>query len=197
MNSDEVCKKYNIRSDVHNGNNIFCAKDIGTGLGLRNVRESIKHVDPEHKILCGILDAHGREQLMTFLTFEGVQRLISSSRKPVAQEMATAFGINVINTHYVKVEPAIITFLAKAFEGEKWIAQYHVGPYMVDMYFPRANVAIEVDEEGTHGNDRKIQDSERQEFVQRFTGCQFIRTRPQRSDFCMASLINEVWKALK
>ena len=64
---------------------------------------------------------------------------------------------NVINTK----EQTIINSIKDAFEGENTQTQYSVLGYMIDLYFHKHKLAIEVDELGYPGRNRS-NENERQ-----------------------------------
>lgn len=63
---------------------LFRAMDIGRVLGLGNVRSSIQDFDEDEKVV-QFTDSLGGPQLTTFLTREGVYRLVMRSNKPIAR----------------------------------------------------------------------------------------------------------------
>lgn len=76
---------YHIPVEREEGITLFKANDIAKVLGLVNIHETIKHYDENEKDVSSTTDAIGREQLTTFLTEEGVYRLLMQSRKPMAR----------------------------------------------------------------------------------------------------------------
>lgn len=76
---------YHVHIEYVNGDALFKANDIGSVLGLVNIRETIRNYDDDEKSDVSLTDPHGREQVTTFLTEEGVYRLLMQSRKPMAR----------------------------------------------------------------------------------------------------------------
>ena len=196
---DAVCRLHNIQYRIINDVHWFLARDVGKAMGLINSRESMRTMDPVVKKKISI-STRGGDQTVLFINLEGLKKMISCSRKVHARQLAKSFGITVIDNHYVKIEPAVISFLTRAFQGEEWFTQYRVGPYMIDLFYPNLQLAIEIDEEGgqhrsCHG---QVVDRERQTYIENvIQGCRFIRCRPEVEGFCMASLVNEVWLVMK
>jgi very-short-patch-repair endonuclease len=104
----------------------------------------------------------------------------------------------VHDNHYIAVETAAVLFLREAFAGEEYRLQHPVGPYFIDMYFPRVNLAIECDEGASHSSRLQISsDTTRQAFIENALGCEFIRFRPHDRGFSLAALVNTVFLRLR
>jgi prophage antirepressor-like protein len=65
---------------------LFKAKDIGELLGIKNIRESIKNFSDKQKCDVSLTDAIGREQNTTFLSEQGLYKVLMKSRKPIAEK---------------------------------------------------------------------------------------------------------------
>lgn len=174
----------------------FKANDIGTVLGLANIHATLQSYDMDEKVLRMVRDCRGGLQKTTFLTYNGVRRLLARSRKPAAAYLAKMFGMVVHGNHYVCVEAAAVDFVSSALKGLKMHHQFRVGRYHLDLYFPEHRLAVECDEEGAHGPGRASRDRERQRFIEEELGCTFVRFRPQQKDFSMAILLNRVMQGL-
>ena len=64
---------------------LFQANQIGTLLGLVNIRETIKDFDADEKDAVSTTDSIGRHQTILYLTELGLYRLLGMSRKPFAR----------------------------------------------------------------------------------------------------------------
>jgi prophage antirepressor-like protein len=64
----------------------FKASDIGKALKLSNIAVSIQHYDEDERVIRKAYDTTNREQDTTFLTSQGVYRLLYNSKKPVAKK---------------------------------------------------------------------------------------------------------------
>ena len=64
---------------------LFQANQIGSLLGLVNIRETIKDFDEDEKGAVSGADSTGRQQTILFLTELGLYRLLGMSRKPCAR----------------------------------------------------------------------------------------------------------------
>lgn len=65
---------------------LFKAKDIGDLLEMKNIREVIKNFNNKQRCDVSLTDAIGREQNTTFLTEQGLYKLLMKSRKPIAEQ---------------------------------------------------------------------------------------------------------------
>ena len=64
----------------------FKATDIGKALDLKNIHVSIQIYDEDEKVLRKAYDHKGNEQDTTFLTSQGVYRLLYNSKKEIAKK---------------------------------------------------------------------------------------------------------------
>lgn len=78
------------------GRALVRAIDIGKVLGLTTVHKSIKDFDEDEKVMTPS-QSLGGEQMTTFLTRDGVYRLVMRSNKPIAKPFKK-WVVNVINT---------------------------------------------------------------------------------------------------
>ena len=64
---------------------MFKAKDIGDLLEMKNIREVIKNFNDKQKVV-SLTDTLGGQQNTTFLTEQGLYKVIMRSRKPIAEQ---------------------------------------------------------------------------------------------------------------
>jgi prophage antirepressor-like protein len=71
-----------------NNKKVYCfkASDIGKALNLTNIRASIQNYDEDEQVVRKAYDLRGCEQDTTFLTSQGVYRLLYNSKKEVAKK---------------------------------------------------------------------------------------------------------------
>ena len=76
-----------LQEDINN-KKVYCfkASDIGKALKLTNIAQSIQNYDEDEKVLRKAYDLRGCEQDTTFLTSQGVYRLLYNSKKEVAKK---------------------------------------------------------------------------------------------------------------
>lgn len=177
----EKFKEHNITIYGTHEKPLFKAKDIGDLLSIAKIRNTIKNLDPEYKILKRAPSAGGPQE-QWFLTIEGVKRVLCLSRKPVAVAIAKKANIKV-HDKYTPIETSIVIMIQKTFRGEEIIEQYPIGPYRLDMYFPKYKLAIEIDE--VAHNSKRTADSSRQNAISEELGCIFLRI-PENTDIFQA-----------
>jgi len=71
-----------------NNKKVYCfkASDIGKALNLTNIRVSIQNYDEDEQVVRKAYDLRGCEQDTTFLTSQGVYRLLYNSKKEIAKK---------------------------------------------------------------------------------------------------------------
>ena len=128
---------------LEDGSLIYRANDIGKYLGLTNIRVSIntyRHNVEVFKVKCATFSG---VQQVTFLSRDGLIRLLSNSNKPKAKELAKCMGLELVS--HMKFEQETIGYIMEAFQGEEMRLQYKVNKYRIDLYFPKYKLAIECD----------------------------------------------------
>lgn len=175
---------------------LFCIADIGKILGMSNMKKRLSpqrfHYDD--RVLVKSV-TNGGEQHMVYVTYNGLLKLLSSSRKTELIDFSEKVGINVKNKFYSCVEADTIKCLLKSFSGEEMIDQYIVGDndYRIDLYFPQYKIAVECDESHHKTITNKLKDLERQSAIKDVLNCIFIRYDPFCEEFNIFTLINEIF----
>ena len=76
-----------LQEDIYNKKvYYFKASDIGKALKLTNIAVSIQHYDEDERVIRKAYDTTNREQDTTFLTSQGVYRLLYNSKKESAKK---------------------------------------------------------------------------------------------------------------
>ena len=161
---------------------LYNACNIGIILNIVNIRTSIQNMDDTEKgiIIC---KTKGGNQKCLFLTYRGLCKLITSSRKPICLEFAKKVGIELITKYFISIETDILACILKAFNRNIIKLQYPINNYKIDLYFEEYKIAVECDELH-HNNTTNIQnDIKRQEIIEENLGCKFIRFKPYEKDF--------------
>jgi hypothetical protein len=169
---------------------LFCASDIGNIVGIKNIHKN--------NLLCNDkinyeTITNGGKQIMTYITYIGLLKLLSNSRKISAYNFATAIGIDIKNISFACIEASSIVHIIKTFKGEEMIEQYKIDNYIVDLYFPKYKLAIECDEK----QHNIIKDRDREEKIVSVLGCKFIRYKPFQKDFDLFNVLNEIFTHIK
>ena len=191
-----LCEKERIRTAQVGEQTLFCAHDVGLYLNMNNIRTSLAS-HPRHDRIIIKIQTPGGLRSMTHLTFDGVKRLLARSRSLRSLELASAFGMTVIDNHIAPIETETLRFLMNVFCGEKMVHQFICEGYRIDLYLVDHRVAVECDENGAHGISRVSQDLKRQTFLQTVLGCRFVRFQPQSLGFDLAQVANDVFRAMK
>ena len=170
---------------------LYNACNIGIILNIVNIRTSIQNMDDTEKRII-ICKTKGGNQKCLFLTYRGLCKLITSSRKPICLEFAKKVGIELITKYFISIETDILACILKAFNRNIIKLQYPSNNYKIDLYFEEYKIAVECDELH-HNNTTNIQnDIKRQEIIEENLGCKFIRFRPYEKDFDIFILLNKI-----
>lgn len=170
----------------------YSAKDIATILQNLHIRSVVNAYDKSERCLIE-RETIGGNQSSVYLSIKGVKRLLCSSRKPHANELAEAFGIDVSYIKYTCAEHDILKALKETFNGESMIEQYKVDTFFFDLYMPQYKLAIECDENGH--SFRVSQDNAREERIKNIIlGVTFIRLHPDEKDFNIYKSINMIYQ---
>ena len=174
----------------------FRAKEIGELLQINNISDNLRKIDKCHRERFVTLDTLKRRRTCAYLDLEGVKQLICRSRSLKAPQLAKVFGITIHDNMIVPIETTTISFLCSALEGTVRLPQFTCLKYKIDLYLPDYAVAVECDEEGSHGVNRVSQDTQRQAELEAALHCAFVRFRPQSPDFNLAKVLNECLVAM-
>lgn len=169
---------------------LFCGSDIGNIVGIKNIRGSNLLIND--KLFVRTNSSTGFK-MVTYLTYIGLLKLLSNSRKISAYDFATAIGIDIKSISFACIEASSIVHIIKTFKGEEMIEQYRIDNYIVDLYFPKYKLAIECDEK----QHNIIKDRDREEKIVSVLGCKFIRFKPFQKDFDLFNVLNEIFTHIK
>jgi len=170
---------------------LFCAKDITASLGQSRAVSHGHRLDDTQKQYITI-DTNGGKQKQLFITYSGLAHIIRLSRSPIAIDFAKVIGLDVITKHYASIESDTIKCIMETFKHHTMKRQYAVDRYLIDLYFVDAKLAIECDERPHLKKAHQMDDEIRQAYIESKLGCTFIRYSPQRSDFSIFSVLNEI-----
>jgi hypothetical protein len=176
---------------------LFCAADIGEILNLQRIT-NFQNINLNDRILVKT-DTNGGDQHMIYLTYNGLMKILSSSRKSNLIEFSEKIGIDVKTKIYSCIEADTIKCIIQSFSGEEMIEQYNVcgTKYRIDLYFPKYEIAVECDEHHHKTISNKLKDVERQLAIKdRIVDIIFIRYDPFDKDFKIFNIINEIYKEI-
>jgi very-short-patch-repair endonuclease len=142
-------------------------------------------------------DTNGGQQNMIFLTYNGLMKILSSTRKSNLIEFSEKIGIDVKTKIYSCIESDTIKCIKEAFSGETMTEQYNVDKYRIDLYFDDYDIAVECDEQQHKTMSNKLKDIERENKIKEENPqCFFIRYYPFDKDFKIFNVINAIYKRI-
>lgn len=202
-NEEEIEKcniiKKNYKCDIVINENkpytLYNAGDIGNILGFCNIRSNIRTFDDSERINIS-KKTNGGNQTATYITYDGLIKILLKSRKPKSIDMSNLIGLNRKTQYYVSIETDIIKCILTTFDGNNMKTQYNIGDYYIDLYFPEYLLAIECDELHHNNCKNKIQDDIRALQINNTLGCRFIRFNPYEKSFNLFVLLNDIHKHL-
>ena len=172
---------------------LYLAKDISAIINIKNIRTSLMKINNNLKVKLKYMTNRG-EQLLSFLTYEGLKKIIVSSRTTESIYLAEKIGIDVYRNKFLAIESDTIDCIIKAFTGYETIKQYQILGYRIDLYFIDYKIAVECDE-----YEHKYQleeDKKREEEIKGKLGCEFIRFNPDDKNFNIFLVINKIMRKI-
>lgn len=127
---------------------------------------------------------------------------IADNRKANVQFQIDDVGIDILtnkfkyNVRSVRFEYKYLNEIEDFLDeiNIKYILQYSVGNYRIDLYIPEYNIAIEIDEE--EHKYKKDYDSIRQNYIEKQIHCKFIRINEGEScGSAVARITKELYKS--
>ena len=175
---------------------LYQANHIAKLLGIKNIHTSIQNYNHDEKCIVNRSGKTGGNQNTTFLTYNGLIKFITLSKKYEAIEFSKNIGINIKSNKYTCIENDTLKNIIDAFINEEIILQYAVNNYRIDLYFPKYNLAIECDED--HHKKYLLSDKIREDNIKEtINDCKFIRYKPYDKDFNIFKVINEIYIYIK
>ena len=77
--------------------------------------------------------------------------------------------------------------------GEEIIEDFSALNYLIDFYFPKYKLAVEIDELG-HADRDSVKENKRQTEIAKYLDCKFIRINPDKKDFSAYDGLGEIYK---
>lgn len=173
---------------------LFCLVDIGKIVGIKNIREN--NLLCNDKLLAKSMTPGGIQQLI-YITYTGLLKILTKSRKRPAYEFANAIGLDIKIISFVCIEASSIEQIITTFKGEEMMEQYRVENYIIDLYFPKYKLAVECDEKPHNHTIHAIKDSARENHIGSLLNCTFIRYKPYEKDFNIFNLLNKIFTHIR
>ena len=118
--------------------------------------------------------------------------LIIDIKTVKAAELKTKLGFNLVDPIMSKQE-SIGLRLKKTFLGEEIIEDFSTLNYLIDFYFPKYKLAVEIDELG-HPDRDSVKENKRQTEIAKHLDCKFIRINPDKKDVSAYDRLGEIYK---
>ena len=171
---------------------LFNLHDIGKLLKISNIRSNTRNDDKIHLKR----NTNGGKQTKSFISYNILCKLLVKSRKPAVIDICRTINFDINSKVYTCVEADTIKCITEAFNGEQMTAQYRIGKYMVDLYFPIHNIIIECDE--SQHKVEVINDIKRENVIKELChDCVFIRYDPYSTEFNIFKTINCIYNTIK
>lgn len=164
----------------------FKGKDIASILGYKDKDKSIReHVDDYDKLPFKELKKFSNMKYIDstmFINKNGVSSLCIKSRKPKSIELAKMLNIDVNQKYPCKESEVLNNIIYYLDEKEiKYELQKEVKGYKMDMYLPKYNINVEIDEFG-HKDRCPIYEAKREKVLSKKLECDIIRFDPDNKD---------------
>lgn len=150
------------------------ANDLARILNIKNISMMIRNYDKNEKKIIKT-QTKGGPQKINYLTFEGLYKYISNSRKINIIDFCKNIEIDINLKIFSSIENDTLKSIIETFINEKNILQYKVNQYYIDLYFEEKKIAIECDEEHHYNKNNIICDKIREENIKKELDCKFIR----------------------
>ena len=183
-----------IRSFNDDNGTWFDLYQISTILGYAKRSYLATHYGPRYKL------ALQRNQESVYTNEEGLREILNRGRKPMCKEMLQQLDFDTsdkINSPEADILVQIIDFVKTAHDDIKYDLQYPCGTYRIDMYIPKYNVVIEVDELG-HKDRDPIYEAKREDYIRSNLSDKILRVNPNAINFRMAKelgILNRMMKS--
>jgi very-short-patch-repair endonuclease len=141
---------HDVRAIRRDGEAWLVAKDVCNALDLSQTASGVRRLDDDEKGFATVRTPGGPQEV-TVINKAGVKRLISTSRKPKASQLASALGMDTLKANVTCIEAEVAKRVQHVFSRHEVSTQHSFGPYRVDMFFPAFDLIVEVDENQHEG----------------------------------------------
>ena len=179
----------------------FVGYEITTLLGYKNTKQTI-YVNVSKSNQLPFREYPGvkmplLDPRVILITKAGVCEILLKSRKRISPDilhLLKTFGIETTNRKCLTKEQQTLSSITNMFKTEKFVDQYNVGKYYIDLYFPEYRLCIECDEDG-HTSRRPNDEKERMDFVNKeleINDKHWLRFNPDAEDFDVYTVIRQI-----
>ncbi|MET8114023.1 hypothetical protein [Streptomyces prasinus] len=127
--------------------------------------------------------------MTTGVTKDGLRRLVASSKRAAAVNLAMELGMETV--HVPTSEAEALRIIAAALKPLDFIEEYRVGDHVVDAYLPELGVVIEHDRLNDSSRD-KTAEWWRRTLIEDRLGCAYVSFDAKRRDFNPGDVINRI-----
>ena len=165
-----------------------------TALGYKNSvsKKTQYYSDEFKKRRHEIQDCEDFQPCRKFMVEELAIHLIIDIKTAKAVELKTKLGFNQVDPIMSKQESVGLR-LKRTFLGEEIIEDFSALNYLIDFYFPKYKLAVEIDELG-HADRDSVKENKRQTEIAKYLDCKFIRINPDKKDFSAYDGLGEIYK---
>ena len=118
--------------------------------------------------------------------------MIIDTKTVKTAELKTKLGFNQVDPIISKQE-SIGLRLKKTFLSEEVIEDFSALNYLINFYFPKYKLPVEIDEFG-HADQDSVRKNKRQTEIAKYLDCKFIRLNPDGKDFSAYDGLGEIFK---
>lgn len=158
---------------------MFSQKEIAAGFGItpQAVTLALRGVPFERRVVEQTEGSRVVRRSVKAYSNQAVFRLaVRTGKLPEYRELCIRYSVSPEIFHVAREEVNFAELLRKFLPSEiEIIAQHRVDQYRIDFYLPAYELAIEYDEHRHKVANRRAEDRNRQEFIERHYGIRFIR----------------------
>ena len=184
----------------------FKVTDVSVGFNLPSLKDVILKEDRGYQrnidyVTFTIVDDINKnlKKKRIYLTYNGFVKYITKSRKYIPDTLTSwlteLLGIPFVHHRFITPETDTINSIVKILDC-KYIKEYKIEKYRVDLYIPEYDLVIECDE-----NDHKYRDIEyekdRENYIQDKLKCILIRYDPYSKNFDIFNIIKQINTIIK
>ena len=175
--------KNDVEAIKHNGKKWRNEKDLEKALRYKNLasNKTQYYSDKFKKRRCEMQDCEDFLPCRKIIAEELAVHLITDIKTIKAGELKINLGFNQIDPVMTK-QRVISLRLKMLFSNEEIIEYFSALNYLIDFYFPKYKLAIEVDELG-HKDKDQTKEKKRRKDLKEYLDCTFIRINPDQKIF--------------
>ncbi len=130
----------------------------------------------------------------TYTDADGLKEILNRGRKPGCKDLLEQLGLNnasKVQSLEADVLEQVIDYIKELDDKLDYKLQYPIGKYKIDMYVPKFNLAIEVDEMG-HSDRDPVYEKQREDYIKQNLTTKLLRINPNAPKFRMAKILGSL-----